>query len=549
MLLSGLLVLLPLLGGCTSSDPLTWADERYVAILADLNAARRDTTRNVFNKDARRREVLAEKAVVAFFRDARLMAAIDEARSAPEGTPARTRGDAWWRQAVYARSWTDAEKEAETELLERLDGVAGAEATWSPPTGQRRILLTGRWEDVSREADDLPEDLREDLAEAYVNHRMSMVGDTLKELVVLRNRVARREGFETWWHLSLYHRGLAEEMVDAVAQEVHPIIRPANHAQAETIAAEAVRRSLKNDFANTPSLRRSAGLDTAGDQAEVFFDTDLAEHRMVTTLRGMGIELPGLQVYTGPSRTTLAGAYSFPIHLPDLTALVVSLDRRYDLWFYEALFHEAGYAFWWRNIGAEAQASPVVWEVPSPWMEGFAQVFERILYEPAWAASQVPDMPPEVASALAVWRRGEAVRNITEAIVDTQVERRAYSDPNNWAAVARYCTDIETVYEVYAGTPVHTEGGVPYCEALLSPLIWHYPAYAQNYVFSAVTEATLYDAVVRNVGAPVGNGRVGPWLVENVVKEGGLVPFPTRLEQLSGTKDRAAAFRAYVEGK
>ena len=532
---------------CTENrDPLKWADARYVELLALHNAAHRDTIRNLHNKDARRRKIAAEKALLTFFHDPRLTESIDEARQAPEGSLIRTKGEAYWRHAVFTRSWKGEEKERETELLARLDAVSGAEATWGHPDGVSEIALNGRWMDVSREGDHLEESLRGDLAAEYVDHRMGMVGDELKELIKLRNRVARREGFETYWHLALFHRGLSAEQVDHTIEALHPVIQPVNHAYAQRVSKKAEELGLSNNFANHPFLRRASGLEAGKDEAESYFDTDLAEERILTTLRDMGISIGTPQLYYGPSRYTLRGAYSFPIRLPDLTALVISRDQRIELWFYEAMVHELGYISWWRGLGPDALASPVLWEPASAYMEGFAQTFERIFYEPEWAKHYLQDLPPQQREDLQAWRRRQVALQLTDAIVETAIEQRAYSDPNNWAAVARYCSDIEDVYEVYAGPTPHTHDGIPYCEALLIPLIWHFPGYVQNYIFSYVTEATLFDALEKEVGHPVANPLVGPWLKEHIIQEGGITSFPDRLAAVSPYPDTTEALRHYI---
>lgn len=543
-----LLSFLLLVAACdTTRDPLAVFDRRYSTILVELNAARRDTTRNVHNRDARLRKIAAEKKLLEFFQSPALATAIQQAREAPEGSPLQVKGEAWWRHAVYIRSWKEDEKEQESELLARIDAINGTEATWGHPDGAVEISLDDRWTGVSQAADDLPESLRSDLAQEYVNHRMSLVGDELRRLVKLRNQVARREGFETYWHLALYHRGLDPETVDTLIEDLHPVIQPVTHEYAQAISSAAEESGLENNFANNPLLRRMAGLESGRDEAEPYFDTDLAEDRIRTSLSNMGIGVGKVQIYSGPSRYTLSGAYSFPIRLPDLSAVVVSLDKRYEIWFYEALIHELGYTWWWQSLSPDLLASPVLWEPPPAYMEGFAQTFERVLYAPRWLANYLPQLPAEKARNLVRWRARQTAIWLTDAIVESAVERRTYQDPNNWAAVARYCSDIESLYEVYAGPTPVTHEGLPYCDALLSPLVWHYPAYVQNYIFSYVTETRLYEAMQSSLGTIVDNPQVGPWLQENIVAEGGATPFEERMIRVAGDGSRTEALRRYIE--
>jgi hypothetical protein len=540
-------ILLLLAVGCEEPAPLAAVDAEYTEVLARLEAADRDVARNIHNRDARRRKKIAELERVAFFRDPDVIAAIELAREAPEGSIERTKGEAYHRHAVFVRSWKDDEKERETELLARLDTLAGAEASWSPRDGNMEIGLSGSWATVSMLADDLPAEARADLAGEYVAHHMTMVGDDLRELVKLRNQVARREGFETFWHLSLYNQGLTEAEVDTLIRELEPVVRPVNQAYAQLISAQAQTLGLEVNFANDPYLRRQTGLEAGRDEADPYFDTDLAEDLVLASLRNMGIELDGWQVYSGPSRNTRRGAYSFPIRPPRTIALVVSQDRRFDAWQYEAIIHEAAHALRWTSLVPEALASPVLWDPPDAYTEGFAQLFERILMSDAWLKAYLPDMPAERREALTSWRARHMAWWVSHSIVETAVERRVYEDPNNWEAVARLCNELEAGYGIQNGPIPTTEQGVSYCQALHTPLIWHYPAYIQNYLFSYVTEACLYDALVAAVGEPVDNPEVGPWLVRNVTQQGAITPFEERLAALTDKPSRTSALAHYVQ--
>lgn len=532
---------------CQQPATLDAVDAEYTEVLARLNAADRDVARNIHNRDARRRKKNAEKERVAFFRDPEVIEAIERAMAAPEGSLERIKGEAYHRHAVFVRSWKDDEKERETELLARLDALAGAEASWSPPDGSVEISLSGRWPTASMEADGLSAEARANLAQEYVNHHMAMVGDDLRELVKLRNQVARREGFDTFWHLSLYNQGLTEEDVDRMIRELEPVVRPVNQAYATAVAQQAEALGIPNDFANDPFLRRQTGLEAGRDEAEPYFDTDLAEDRVIASLRKMGMELECWQVYTGPSRYTRRGAYSFPIRPPRTIALVVSQDRRFDAWQYEAIIHEAAHALRWMTLAPEALQSPVLWDPPNAYTEGFAQLFERLLISDAWLGAYLPEMPAEARAELTAWRSRQMAWWVTHSIVETAVERRVYEDPNNWAAVARLCNELEEGYGLHAGATPETDQGIAYCQALHTPLIWHYPAYIQNYLYSYVTEARLYDALVAAVGEPIDNPEVGPWLVEHVTKQGAMTPFEQRLAAISRDESRTAALERYVQ--
>ncbi len=540
-----LLVAVLLAAGCHADDPLRKADARYAEILARYHTADRDLARNVRNKDARRRMKDADAELVTFFQDPDLIEAVEEARAAAPGTLLRARGEAWWRESVFRRSWTPEEKHRESDLLARVDALAAVDATWSPPGSQRQIGLAGEWDDVAEGAHDLTPEGRADLAAAFVDSHMAVVGDDLKELVRLRNRVAQREGFPTYWEFALHHEGLAPAHVDALFAELEPVVCPANQAREAIEAAGAARLRIPDDWVNAPFLRHSSGLHAGHDEAQGWFDADHAEDRIVSSLREMGIDLTGWQVYIEPARYARKGAYSFPIRPPERIAFVMAADRRYDIWQYEAFIHEAAHAFRWRVLSPEALSSPVLWDPPNAYSEGYAQVFERILFSPAWLARYVPEAPPAAREALAAWRSRNMAHEITVDIVDTLVERRVYADPTNLQAQARACVEVAAAWHLAPASVPSNEQGVPWCETLATPLVWHYPAYVQNFVFSYVTEASLYEALVAAVGEPVGNPSAGPWL-RDLVRDGGATSFVDRIAAVAPDPDRTAALRRYI---
>ncbi|MFH1469847.1 MAG: hypothetical protein ABIO70_36020 [Pseudomonadota bacterium] len=535
-----------LLAACQGGMPLDRLDAQYADIVARRNAADRDVARNIHNRDARRRLKDAEKAELAWFLDAEVTAAIEAGLAQPEGSWERVRAEAYQRRAVYARSWKAEEKERETELLAKLDAASGAEATWSTPDGKVEVSLSGRWASVSKAADDLDPGTRADLAQDYVDHQMAVVGDDLRELIKLRNQVARRAGYDDFWQLALAAEGLTEADVDALFREVEPVIRPVNEAWASIVAAKAAELGVADDFANGRWLRRRAGLEAGRDEAEPYFDTDLAEDHVTASLRRMGIELEGWEIFTGPSRNTRRGAYSFPIRPPRNISLVVSQDRRFDIWQYEAVMHEAAHALRWSSLDGDVLASPVLWDPPNAYTEGFAQLFERLLVSEAWLTACQPELPASDRQALVDWRARQMSQWVSEAIVETEVERRMYRDPTSWEAVARTCVEREAAWGLAAGEAPVSSAGVPYCQALHTPLMWHYPGYVQNYIYSYVTEARLYDALVKAVGEPVDNPATGPWLVEHILRPGGSEPFEQRLGAISVAEPRTAALARYV---
>ncbi len=532
---ASLLVLL--LCSCTKpAEPLVGLNARYTTLMRDLAVADRDTARNVRNKEARSRKVAAEKARIAFFKDPQVLADVEAARQAEKGTALRALGEAWWREALSARSWTAEEKAEETRLLGKLEEARSEQATWTSADGQVQISLDDGWMEASRGADGLDSDQRASLAQEYVNHTMQSIGPALQDLVRLRNDVARREGFANYWELALAAQGLTPADVDQVVTELSAVVAPVNLSLHQRLELEAKAAGLKDSWANEPALLRRMGLEAGRDEADAWFDTDLAEGRVMTAFQDMGLKTEGWQVYTGPRRYVRPGVYGFPIQPPEYVGIVMSQDNRWSVWQYEALAHEGGHAVWWNNLDAAHAESPALWQPPAPWFEGFAQFFERQVYTEAYTERYVPELPQDKRKALADWRGQHLAGWITDSIVKTQVERRLYEDPNSLEAVSRAGAEISAALTGRPGAPV-ADGGLHFSEALVSPILFNYPAYSQNFLFAYMTEAVLDHAVTARVGAPVGNDKVGPLLVDTLVHAPVTASFRERLVELLGSDD------------
>lgn len=533
--------------GCPGSeDPLSSLDAQYTDVRVALGTANRDVARNVKNEEARRRKVAAEKDKLALFQSGVTKATIESARQSPEGTVTRAKADAYWRALVLEDAWTPEEKATEVRLLAELESMDTLEATWTSEDGSTEIDISRGWGSAGRQLADLTQAQRDSVAQEWANHQMRVVGDTLQALVRTRNEVARRAGFANYYELALAGRGLTVSDVDTLLKELTQVVTPINLQLRNRMESGAEAAGLENSFSNTYLVRESAGLEDSLGDIDKFFDADLAEQRIRTAFREMGIETAGWQVYSGPRRYFRPGAYSFPIRPPDSLAIVMSKDSRYSRWSYEALAHEGGLANWWSLLDQESAKSPVLWEPVAPWFEGFGQLFERLIYEPEFATRYLPELPEEVRSQLAERRARNMVMWITHGIVQTQAERRLYEDPTSLQAVTRHAAEVR---RQLTGRPMgpETEDGLFYDSALLSTILWNYPAYSQNFLYSYMVGAWLYEAVVAKIGAPVGNIETASVLAQNIVQVSPAIGFEDRLKAMLPDVERTAPLKRYIE--
>ena len=525
------------------SDPLSRYDRRYTEIQVQIGAAERDVARNVRNKEARERLLRAEQARVDFFQEAALSQAIDTARAATDAA-VRAKGEAWHRDRLHHGAWTREEKEEEARLLAALESASSQEASWSAPDGSLTPeLCQGGCTDVSLDADRLPTEIRAQLYGEYASFRMQVVGEQLQALVHLRNGVAARAGYDNYWSLSVATSGLTVGDVDTLIAELRPVVEPATQATRTALEKAAAEAGVPLSAAHAPMLRRRAGLEYTAEEADAYFDTDLAEERIVTAFQEMGLPAGGWQVYTEPRRYARAGVYGFPIRPPDNVAIVISQDRRWSTWPYEALAHEGGHAVWWQSLPEDAVTCPPLWSPPEPWFEGFAHLFEHIFYDPAFTARYIPELPAEMRDALSEARARRVADWILDSIIDTRVERRLYEDPSDLTAVIRYADQVRAEL-----TGIPQEAGVTYAPTLLSELSWNYPGYSPNFLYAYSTESWLYAALVERAGGTlIGNPQVGPLLREHIIQAPPDQTFPQRIQSLSPTVSRDGALKDYLK--
>ena len=59
---------------------------------------------------------------------------------------------------------------------------------------------------------------------------------------------------------------------------------------------------------------------------------------------------------------------------------------------------------------------------------------------------------------------------------------------------------------------------------MLSAILWTYPAYSQNYLFSALTGTWMWATIQKELGNPIGNPKVGELLKTKLIRSGTDLP-------------------------
>jgi hypothetical protein len=130
----------------------------------------------------------------------------------------------------------------------------------------------------------------------------------------------------------------------------------------------------------------------------------------------------------------------------------------------------------------------------------------------------------------------------------TRLERKIYESPGEWAALSKAAAARDKQLLHHAWSPPTATDGLAYTGAFQSGLMLHYPAYVQNFLFAATTEALLWQALEQEFTVIHDNPRVGPYLVENLFHPVALTTsFPEQLELLTAGLDRAEALGRFLQ--
>ena len=229
----------------------------------------------------------------------------------------------------------------------------------------------------------------------------------------------------------------------------------------------------------------------SGTLLDAAYDADLAEARLRVLFSDMGLNMEEVQVYPGPTRYTLPGAYGIAISPPENIAIVISKDRRWSAWRYQALAHEMGLAAWWRSLPPEP-SSRLCSGTLRAYFEGIGRFFERMATSQAFV-SRIEDFDSGLAQHLNHWHWRSTIDGITHYLASTRTEQMLYERPGQWDQISKEAALIE---QRLSGRewPNPTDAGRPYVRSLQSDLMIHLPAYVQNYLFATATEASLWDA-------------------------------------------------------
>jgi hypothetical protein len=421
------------------------------------------------------------------------------------------------RAQLLARVVSDAEVEQSPEVVRIRSRLQGRIVRFRPTWHGRKV---GRAEvyDALRNSPDRAERERAWVAEEPLRRTLE---EPLRELIELRNELARAQGHANFAALRLSYEGISPERLRALSAEAVVGLPKA----AAKLRAEAAERSSDPGWAPWDvrfALEQRALLPTG----------PFPGSRMVTAVRS------ALGAWGFPPRRR-----SFQIARGDLPfgGLTISVDVPRDVrilvhpkggWeYYMVLFHEYGHAVHASSIDQPTHLLRTTDPGYAGFAEGIAGVFEHVSEDANWLAT-VRGLDSELVEGFARARAWAALIEAGQTALGLETELRLYEHPG-----VDPRPRLRKIRGRWFGYDRHHD------LSWASPFFVTHPVYMQSYLLAPLFRAQVAEAMVRATGGPFWpNPRAGPWLTESFLAPGARYDWTERLRDVTGSPLSAGAF-------
>jgi len=347
-----------------------------------------------------------------------------------------------------------------------------------------------------------------------------LVEGDVRQLLRLRQRLVRSQGFESYPAWAMNAMGLDPLWIEALFAELR---RSTEHDYRDWLS-EAARVLKPLDGLRPWDLTFFA--ERAMALPEWAFPRHDAVAAAMATARVMGLGHTSKRV-----RVDMAAlphtALCYAIHPPRDVRIIV--DSRDGFAHYATVFHEFGHALHWRSLRPE---SPVLRHEPAPFNESMACLWARFVYEPDWLLARgalVQDQVPQ-------YRRASARRSIFRLrwhMAQATFERMAYESPDG-DLNGLWCD----VFGQFLGVPCDPAPGWAHS------LFWSsHPVYVQNYVIGELVASQTLKELRYQFGSLDGK-EVGAWLTTHYFEPGASVPWRDKVVNATGAALSADALLA-----
>jgi peptidyl-dipeptidase A len=425
------------------------------------------------------------------------------------------------------------------ELVRLASAVESDFASFRPRVGGS-FLNDNQIEEILRTSDDVAKRQEAWVASKEVGHK---VGESVRELVRLRNKVARDLGFTDYYRMSLELQELTEEWLFERLDELDQVT-------AEPFARwkEGVDRSLTERF-DAAELR-------PWHYADPFFQHAPPEGRITLDRLFDGASAPDLAHRTFAAwgidlASVMEASDLYPRDLKCQHAFCLDFDRSGDIrilanvvpgerWV-EVMLHESGHAAYDSAIDPDL-----------PWVlrraahtfvtEAIAILSGDLVRDPEWLI-QIAGMPSaevsEMAQALHDARAAQKLSFVRWGLLMCHFERDLYSDPEV-DLDGRWWELVERFQSVSA--PPEPPPGAWASKIHLAVA----PVYYQNYLLGEMLAAQLRATIKNTSGQLIGNSAAGRFLVDRVFRHGQLLRWESLIESATGAPLSPSAFAALL---
>ena len=356
------------------------------------------------------------------------------------------------------------------------------------------------------------------------------VAGKLLELVEIRNREAKRLGYNNYYAMSMALQELDEDELFATLEEVSTLITPAFLRRKSEIDAQLAARfgvevaELRPWHYTDPFFQEAPNSDE--ERLDALFAHRKLEDVLLAFFDALGLNvhtlLPLADLYEKPGKNQHAFCMSSGRGTGDVRVLC---NLRPDAKWMSTLLHEFGHAVYDNELGSDL---PFFLKSISHIMttEAIAEMMGRFVTNSAWlrrwaAGESKPDGIDidAVAGSAASLQRAQLLVFTQWVQVITHFERELYRDPKQdlgklwWNLVAKY-QDITPPTE----DEINSDAWASKVHLATSPVYYH------NYLMGEMIASQLLHSLRTEVVATedelVASPKVGAWLIERVFQPG-----------------------------
>jgi peptidyl-dipeptidase A len=432
--------------------------------------------------------------------------------------------------------------EAQREEIVTLSSSVESDFSNHRPVFDGRPLTDNEIEEILRTSDD--EELRRRAWEAS-KEIGAVVAPRVRELVRVRNEVARDLGYADYYRLALDLQELDEKWLFDFLERLDGLTR-APFLEWKKRLDERLRARF-GVHTLYPWHYADPFFQTLPPDGRVALDPLLARRSAPAlaeeTFRLWGIDLSGVMAASDLYPRDRKSQHAFCLDVDRsgknvrLLANIVPGER-----WTEVMLHESGHAAY--DISIDEQVPYLLHRPAHTFVtEAIAILSGRLVREPRWLveiAGVDPSEVERVSAPLSSASTAQALLFARWALAVVHFERELYTDPEEdldarwWELVERY-QDIASPPDRAApdwAAKIHLAAA---------------PAYYQNYILGEVLASQLHATCEREAGGLIGERRGGELLVERVFRPGSLMRWDSLVEEATGRPLSPEDFAARLE--